>query len=79
MAIHANKHDEITKSMSTATNLSNPVDVSVSTIMRGAKELLRNGQKALARAKDSESNYEDGSLPSGQNIAGDKKGSTTMQ
>jgi hypothetical protein len=65
--------------MLTATNLSNPVDVSVSTIMRGAKELLRNGQKALARAKDSESNYEERSLPSGQTIAGDKKGSTTMQ
>ena len=63
--IYANKPDGITKALLTAKNLSNPVDVSVSTIMRGAKEVLKNGQKALACAKDSESDYKDGSLPSG--------------
>ena len=65
LAIYANKPDGITKSLLIAKNLSNPVDVSVSTIMRGAKEVSRNGRKALACAKDSESDYKDGCLPSG--------------
>ncbi len=68
LAIYANKPDGITKALLIAKNLKNPVDVSVSTIMRGAKEVLRNGRKALACAKDSESDYKDGSLPSGRTI-----------
>ena len=68
LAIYANKPDGITKSLLTSKNLSNPVDVSVLTIMRGAKEVLRNGRKALACAKDSDSEYRDGTLPSGKSI-----------
>ena len=36
--------------------------------MRGAKEVLRNGRKALACAMDSDTDYEDGTLPSGKSI-----------
>ena len=63
LAIYANKPDGITKALLIAKNLRNPVDESVSTITRRAKEVLRNGRKALACAKDSESDYKDGSLP----------------
>jgi hypothetical protein len=52
-----------------AKNLSNPVHVSTDAIMRGAKDVLRNGRKALACAKDARSNYRDGKLPSGRTIA----------
>jgi hypothetical protein len=37
--------------------------------MRGVKKVLKNGWKALAYAKDSDSNYKDGSPPSGRTIA----------
>jgi hypothetical protein len=37
--------------------------------MRGAKEVLRNGRKALACAEGAESEYKDGNLPSGKTIA----------
>ena len=69
LGIYANKPDGITKALLTAKNLSNPVEVSVTTIIRGAKEVLKNGRKALACAKDSDSDYKDGSLPSGRTIA----------
>lgn len=70
LSIYANKPDGITKSLLTSKNLTNPVDVSVLTMMRGAKEVLRNGRKkALACAKDSDSEYKDGTLPSGKSIA----------
>ena len=49
--------------------MSNPVDVSVQTIMRAAKEVLRNGRKALACVKEAESDYKDGTLPSGRTIS----------
>ena len=67
--IYANKPDGITRALLVAKNFTNPVDVSVQTIMRAAKEVLRNGRKALACAKDSESEYKDGTLPSGKTIA----------
>ncbi len=66
--IYANKPDGITKSLLTAKNMSNPVDVSVQTIMRAAKEVLQNGRKALACVKEAESDYKDGTLPSGRTI-----------
>jgi hypothetical protein len=68
LSIYANKPDGITRSLLTSKNLTNPVDVSVLTMMRGAKEVLRNGRKALACAKDSDSDYKDGTLPSGKTI-----------
>ena len=46
-----------------------PVHVSNKTIMRGAKEVLRNGRKALACAKGVNSEYKDGNLPSGKTKA----------
>jgi hypothetical protein len=61
--------DGITKALLIAKNLSNPVEVSVTTIIRGATKVIKNGRTALACAKDSDSNYNDGSLPSGQTIA----------
>ena len=67
--IYANKPDGITKALLTAKNMSNPVDVSVQTIMRAAKEVLRNGRKALACVKEAESDYKDGTLPSGRTIS----------
>ncbi|KAI2496257.1 hypothetical protein MHU86_18261 [Fragilaria crotonensis] len=66
--IYANKPDGITKSLLIAKNMSNPVDVSVQTIMRAAKE-VRNGRKALACVKEAESDYKDGTLPSGRTIS----------
>jgi hypothetical protein len=69
LAIYANKPDGITTSLLIAKNLRNPVDVSGDTIMKGAKEVLRNARKALACAKDTESEYRDGTLPSGRTIA----------
>ena len=45
LSIYANKPDGITKSLLTSKNLTYPVDVSVLTMMRGAKEVLRNGRK----------------------------------
>ncbi|KAI2512428.1 hypothetical protein MHU86_1881 [Fragilaria crotonensis] len=69
LAIFADKPDGITNAMLIAKNLSNPVHVSTDTIMRGAKEVLRNGRKALACAKDANSDYRDGTLPSGRTIA----------
>ena len=36
--------------------------------MRGAKEVLRNGRKALACAKGADSEYKEGTLPSGKTI-----------
>jgi hypothetical protein len=69
LAIFANKADGITKDMLVAKNLSNPVNVSVGTILRGAKEVVRNGRKALSCAKDAESEYKDGKLPSGKTLA----------
>jgi hypothetical protein len=65
LAIYANRPDGITKSLLISKNFTNPVDVSVHTMMRGAKEVLRNGRKALACAKDAESDYKDGTLPCG--------------
>jgi hypothetical protein len=44
LTVFANKSDGITTSMLVAKNLSNPVHVSDKTIMRGAKEVLRNGR-----------------------------------
>ena len=67
--IYANKPDGITKSLLIAKNMSNPVDVSVQTIMQAAKEVLRNGRKALACVKEAESDYKDGTLPSGRTIS----------
>jgi hypothetical protein len=55
--------------MLVAKNLSNPVNVSVGTILRGAKEVVRNGRKALSCAKDAESEYKDGKLPSGKTLS----------
>ncbi len=49
--------------------MSNPVDVSVQTIMQAAKEVLRKGRKALACVKEAESDYKDGTLPSGSTIS----------
>jgi hypothetical protein len=49
--------------MLVAKNLSNPVNVSVVTILRGTKEVMRNGRKALSCAKDAESKYKIGKLP----------------
>ena len=49
--------------------MSNPVDVSVQTIMRATKEVLRNGSKLLACVKGAESDYKDGTLPSGRTIS----------
>jgi hypothetical protein len=50
--------------------MSNPVDdVSVQTIIRAAKEVLRNGRKALACVKEAEGDYKDGTLPSGRTIS----------
>jgi hypothetical protein len=69
LTVFANKSDGITTSMLVAKNLSNPVHVSDKTIMRGAKEVLRNGRKALACAKGAHSEYKDGNLPSGKTIA----------
>jgi hypothetical protein len=66
LAIFANKADGITKELLVAKNLSNPVDVSVGTILRGAKEVTRNGRKALECAKAADSEYKDGKLPSGK-------------
>ncbi len=67
--IYANKPDGITKALLTAKNMSNPVNVSVQTIMRAAKEVLQNGRKALACVKEAKSDYKDGTLPSGQTIS----------
>lgn len=70
LAFYANKADGITTELLRAKTLSNPIDVSLATIMRGAKkEVLTNGQKALACAKDSESEYRNGTLPSGRTLA----------
>ena len=69
LTVYANKSDGITTSMLVAKNFSNPVHVSDKTIMRGAKEVLRNGRKALACAKGVDSEYKDGNLPSGKTIA----------
>jgi hypothetical protein len=60
--------DGITRSLLTSKIFTNPVDVSVLTMIRGAKEVLRNGRKALACAMDSDSDYKDGTLPSGKSI-----------
>ncbi|KAI2489924.1 hypothetical protein MHU86_24647 [Fragilaria crotonensis] len=68
LSIYANKPDGITRSLLTSKNFTNPVDVSVLTMMRGAKEVLKNGRKALACAMDSDSDYKDGTLPSGKSI-----------
>jgi hypothetical protein len=68
LSIYANKADGITRSLLTSKNFTNPVDVSVLTMMRGAKEVLRNGRKTLACAMDSDSDYKDGTLPSGKSI-----------
>jgi hypothetical protein len=56
LEIFANKPDGITNTMLIAKNLSKPVYVSTDTIMRG-KEVLTNGRKALACAKDANSDY----------------------
>lgn len=69
LSIYANKSDGITTALLRAKNLSNPVDVSPTTIMRGAKEVLKNGRKALACATCSDSDYKDGKLPSGRTLA----------
>ena len=69
LAIFANKDNGITAAALRAKALCNPVDVSVVTIARGAKEALKNGKKALACAKHSESEYRDGTLPSGKTLA----------
>ncbi len=64
--IYANKPNGITKPLLIAKDdMSNPIDVSVQTIMRAAKEVLRNGRKALACVKEAESDYKGGTLPSG--------------
>ena len=68
LSIYANKPDGIMKSVWTSKNLTNPVDVWVLITMRGAKEVLRNGKKALACAKYSDSEYKDGTLSSGKSI-----------
>ena len=69
LAVFANKSDGITSALLRAKNMSNPVDVSPTTIMRGAKEVLKNGRKALACATCSDSEYRDGTLPSGRTLA----------
>jgi hypothetical protein len=69
LAIHANSPDGITKALLNAKYLSNPVNVSLSKIMRGMKKVLRNGRNALACAKEAESNSKDGCLSAGQSIA----------
>jgi hypothetical protein len=63
LSIYANKPDGITKTLLTSKNFTNPVDVSVHTIMRGAKDVLKNGRKALACAKDFVSEYKSGTIP----------------
>jgi hypothetical protein len=69
LAIYANKSDGITTQALRAKTVGNPVGVSLITIMRGAKEVIKNGEKALACAKHSESEYRDGTLPSGKTLA----------
>jgi hypothetical protein len=70
LTVFANKSDGISTSMFLgAKDFSNPVHVSDKTIMRGAKEVLRNGRKALACAKGIDSEYKDGNLPSGKTTA----------
>jgi hypothetical protein len=70
LTVLANKSDGITTLMFlVAKNFSNPVHVSDKTIMCGAKEVLRNGRKALACAKGVDSEYKDGNLPSGKTTA----------
>ena len=69
LAIYANKENGIIAEVLRAKALSNPVDISAVTIARGAKEALKNGKKALACAQDSQSEYRDGTLPSGKTLA----------
>jgi hypothetical protein len=57
LAIFANKPDGITNTMLIAKNLSKPVYVSTDTIMRGKEVLTNAGRKALACAKDANSDY----------------------
>ena len=51
LAIYANKSDGITTQTLRAKTVGNPVGVSLITIMRGAKEVIKNGKKALACVK----------------------------
>ncbi len=67
--IYANMPNGITKALLCAKSMNNPVDISTVTMMRGAKEVLRNGRKALASATDSDSDFKDGKLPSGRTLA----------
>jgi hypothetical protein len=69
ISIYANMSNGITKGLLSAKSMKNPVDISTVTMMRGAKEVLRNGRKALACATDSDSDYKDGKLPSGRTLA----------
>ena len=58
LAIYTNKADSIAKEFLHAKTLSIPIDVLLTTIMRAAnKDVLKNGPKALACAKDSERDY----------------------
>ena len=69
ISIYANVPNGITKGLLCAKSMNNPVDISTVTMMRGAKEVLRNGRKALACATDSDSDFKDGKLPSGRTLA----------
>jgi hypothetical protein len=72
-AIFAIKPDGITKELLRAKTLSNPIDVSGMTIMRWAKEVLKNRRKALACAKDSASKYSNRTFPLGKTLADSHK------
>jgi hypothetical protein len=70
--IYVNKPNGITNPLLIAKYFTNPLPVDDSvhcTIMRAANNALRNGRKALAYAKDSESEqYTDGTPPSGRTL-----------
>ena len=69
LAIYANKPDGITKSLVDRKEFEQPSGCIGVNNHEGSKGSVKNGRKALACTKDSESEYKDGSLPSGQTIA----------
>ena len=58
LSIYASKADSITRSLLTSKKLTNPINVLVLTMMRGAMEVLRNGRKELACEMDSGSDLQ---------------------
>jgi hypothetical protein len=68
ISIYANMPEGINSALLCAKSVKNPVEITVRSMMRGAKEVIHNGHKALAFALDATSEYRNGTLPSNRTL-----------